>query len=87
MFKYEYGQKNLPADVYFIVFGCCSGAGYRRAGLIKQGIQLNNQQNYAGAIEKYKQALTAEPDNAQANYQLAFSLNASGKGTDGHPVS
>jgi tetratricopeptide (TPR) repeat protein len=55
------------------------------AGLIKQGIQLNNQHEYAGAIEKYKLALTTEPDNAQANYQLAFSLNASGKGTDGIP--
>jgi len=55
------------------------------AGLIKQGIQLNNQHDYAGAIEKYKLVLTAEPDNVQANYQLAFSLNASGKGTDGIP--
>jgi tetratricopeptide (TPR) repeat protein len=55
------------------------------AGLIKQGIQLNNQHDYAGAIEKYKLALTTEPDNAQANYQIAFSLNASGKGTDGIP--
>ncbi|QEC75598.1 tetratricopeptide repeat protein [Mucilaginibacter ginsenosidivorax] len=55
------------------------------AGLIKQGIQLNNQHDYAGAIEKYKMALTTEPDNAQANYQIAFSLNASGKGTDGIP--
>jgi tetratricopeptide (TPR) repeat protein len=55
------------------------------AGLIKQGIQLNNQHDYAGAIEKYKLALTTEPDNAQANYQLAFSLNASGKGADGIP--
>lgn len=53
------------------------------AGLIKQGIQLNNQHDYAGAIEKYKLALTTEPDNAQANYQLAFSLNASGKGAEG----
>lgn len=55
------------------------------AGLIKQGIQLNNQKDYTGAIEKYKQALTTEPENAQANYQLAFSLNASGKGIEGIP--
>jgi tetratricopeptide (TPR) repeat protein len=55
------------------------------AALIKQGIQLNNDHNYAGAIEKYKQALTADPENAQANYQMAFSLNASGKGMEGVP--
>jgi predicted Zn-dependent protease len=54
-------------------------------GLVKEGIVLNSQGNYAGAIEKYKQALAAEPDNAQANYQMAFSLNASGKGTDAIP--
>lgn len=55
------------------------------ATLIKQGIQLNNEHNYAGAIEKYSQALAADPENAQANYQLAFSLNALGKGAEGIP--
>jgi len=53
------------------------------AELIKQGIQLNNTRDYAGAIEKYKQALNAEPDNPQANYQMAFSLSAAGRGTEG----
>lgn len=53
--------------------------------LIKQGVQLNNERNYAGAIEKYKQALSADPENTQANYQLAYSLFASGKGADGIP--
>lgn len=53
--------------------------------LVKEGIRLNGQQDYAGAIEKYKQALTAEPDNAQANYQMAFSLNAAGQGSEGIP--
>jgi tetratricopeptide (TPR) repeat protein len=55
------------------------------AGLIKQGIELNNQHDYAGAIEKYKQALTVEPDNAQANYQMAFTLNSLHKGMEGLP--
>ena len=52
---------------------------------IKEGIRLNSEKNYSAAIEKYKEALAAEPDNAQANYQLAFSLNASGKGTEAIP--
>jgi tetratricopeptide (TPR) repeat protein len=47
--------------------------------LIKQGVQLNDQGNYAGAIEKYNEALKIDPDNAQASYELAFSLFASGK--------
>lgn len=53
--------------------------------LIKQGIELNNAHDYTGAIEKYKQALSAEPDNPQANYQMAFSLSAAGRGTEGVP--
>jgi tetratricopeptide (TPR) repeat protein len=53
--------------------------------IVKEGIKLNGQQDYAGAIEKYKQAITAEPDNAQANYQMAFTLNAAGKGSEGIP--
>lgn len=52
---------------------------------IKQGIQLNNAHDYAGAIEKYKQVLTTDPENAQANYQTAYSLNAWGKGMEAIP--
>ncbi len=55
------------------------------SSLIKLGIQLNNARDYAGAIEKYKQVLTAVPENIQANYQLAYSLNASGKGVEAIP--
>lgn len=55
------------------------------SGAVKEGIRLNGEKNYPAAIEKYKEALTAQPDNAQANYQLAFSLNASGKGTEAIP--
>lgn len=53
--------------------------------LIKEGIRLNGQQDYAGAIEKYKQALLIEADNAQANYQMAFTLKAAGKGSEAIP--
>lgn len=53
--------------------------------LIKQGVQLNNEHNYTGAIEKYKQVLATDPENMQANYQLAYSLFSSGKGTEGIP--
>jgi tetratricopeptide (TPR) repeat protein len=51
--------------------------------LVKQGVQLNDQGKYAEAIDKYNEALKLDPENAQANYEMAFSLLASGKGNDG----
>jgi tetratricopeptide (TPR) repeat protein len=53
--------------------------------LIKEGRQLSAQKSYPEAIEKYKSALLVESENVQANYQLAFTLFASGKGPDGLP--
>ncbi|MDB5000031.1 MAG: tetratricopeptide repeat protein [Mucilaginibacter sp.] len=53
--------------------------------LIKQGQELNQQKNYTGAIEKYKSALKVEPENARANYEMAFALYLSGKGAEGIP--
>jgi tetratricopeptide (TPR) repeat protein len=53
--------------------------------LIKQGQELNQQKNYTGAIDKYKSALKLEPENARANYEMAFALYLSEKGTQGIP--
>lgn len=53
--------------------------------LIKQGIALNSQKQYAEAADKYKAALAAEPDNIQANYQMAFTLFSAGKNTEALP--
>jgi len=53
--------------------------------LVREGVELNNQKNYAAAIAKYKAALAIDADYAPGNYQLAFSLNAMGKGLDGIP--
>lgn len=50
--------------------------------LIKQGIQLHDQGKYPQAIEKYQQALKIDPNNMQAEFEMSFSLYASGKGTD-----
>ncbi len=47
--------------------------------LITEGNQLSATRDYNGAIEKYKSALVAEPDNITAKYQLGFALNAAGK--------
>jgi tetratricopeptide (TPR) repeat protein len=53
--------------------------------LIKEGRELNRQKQYPQAIEKYKSVLMVEPNNVQANYQLAFTFFASGKGPEGLP--
>jgi tetratricopeptide (TPR) repeat protein len=42
--------------------------------LIKEGVALNDQGKFAGAVEKYNQALKADTGNLHADYQLAFSL-------------
>ncbi|MFB9841417.1 tetratricopeptide repeat protein [Mucilaginibacter ginsenosidivorans] len=57
------------------------------ADLIKQGTQLNKQGNYAVAIEKYKEALKTDSNNAQANYQMGFSLQAAGRGNEAIPYA
>jgi tetratricopeptide (TPR) repeat protein len=57
------------------------------ADIIKEGLQLHSTGNYAGAIEKYAEALKIEPENPQANYEMALSLLDSGKGADGIPFA
>src|SRR6201996_4396692 len=71
--------------VALLVLPFCAAAQDNSAvpDLIKQGVQLNDQGNYTGAIDKYSQALKLDPENVQANYEMAFSLLASGKGNDG----
>jgi len=53
--------------------------------LIKEGVQLNDQGKYTEAITKYNEALKLDPENAQANYEMGFTLVQSGKGNDGVP--
>jgi tetratricopeptide (TPR) repeat protein len=66
-------------------FTCCAQENTGVPDLIKQGIALNSQKDYTAAIEKYKAALTTEPDNTQANYQMAFTLFTMGKNTEAVP--
>ncbi|MCD8742424.1 tetratricopeptide repeat protein [Mucilaginibacter roseus] len=53
--------------------------------LVQEGSELAAKHDYTNAIEKYKAALKLAPDNSAANYQMAFSLNAMGKGADAIP--
>lgn len=72
----------------FILISCASSAIAQTndaKALVREGIELNNQKNFTGAIDKYKAALAIDADYAPGNYQMAFSLNAMGKGLDGIP--
>lgn len=71
--------------VLLLTFTTCIAIAQDVAGLTKDGQQLYRQKQYAAAIEKYKAALSAEPDNARANYEMALTLFSSGKGPDGIP--
>jgi tetratricopeptide (TPR) repeat protein len=74
--------------IWFILFAVAislNAFAQDAASLIKEGRQLSSQKQYPEAIEKYKSVLLIEPENPQANYQLAFALFASGKGPEGLP--
>jgi len=68
-----------------VVFSANAQESNTVSDLVKQGVELNDQGKYAEAIAKYQEALKIEPENNQANYEMAFSLMASGKGNEGIP--
>jgi tetratricopeptide (TPR) repeat protein len=78
-------MKTILSALFIIVNFAFTCQAQDVRALVKEGLELNNARNYTGAIEKYKAALQLEPDNAAANYQLAFSLNAAGKGQEAIP--
>lgn len=53
--------------------------------LVKQGVQLHDQGKYAEAIAKYNEALKIDPGNLYADFELSYTLFASGKGGDAIP--
>ncbi|MEB0263815.1 tetratricopeptide repeat protein [Mucilaginibacter sp. 10I4] len=75
----------LVSILFFLIAATSISCAQDAAGLTKEGQQLYRQKQYAAAIEKYKAALTAEPDNARTNYEMALTLFSSGKGPDGVP--
>ena len=53
--------------------------------LIKEGIALNDSGKYTQAVEKYTEALKADPNDLQADYEMGFTLYNEGKGLDAIP--
>lgn len=79
----KYALKYLLTLIAFGIWLNCNAQDART--LVQEGKELAAKREHAGAIEKYKAALKLEPDNSTANYQMAFSLNATGKGVDAIP--
>ncbi|RWY55862.1 tetratricopeptide repeat protein [Mucilaginibacter gilvus] len=79
----------LSIIIFICAWGPCFNALAQSdnsvAGLIKQGVELNNQKKYPEAAESYKAALALESDNVQANYQMAFTLFSAGKNAEALP--
>lgn len=72
--------------LFFLIFCCvCLSADAQNTELIKQGVALHNQGKYADAIDKFNEALKADPDNEYAHYEIAFSLYASKKPQEAIP--
>lgn len=78
--------KNLTTLIFtLITLNVCAQDKGSVSDLLKEGVQLNDQGKYADAITKYNEALKIDPEDAQANYEMAFTLVLSGKGNDGIP--
>ncbi|MFD0752238.1 tetratricopeptide repeat protein [Mucilaginibacter calamicampi] len=77
-----------PLLTAFLVF--CSTiifAQGKEAALLSEGLELQKAGKHAEAASKFKEVLQTEPDNAAANYQLAFSLVAVKNGNEAIPYA
>jgi tetratricopeptide (TPR) repeat protein len=61
---------------FFTAFGQGDGSV---SDLLRQGVALHDQKDYAGAIKLYDEVIQKDPTNFQAHYEKSFSLYASGK--------
>jgi tetratricopeptide (TPR) repeat protein len=82
-------MKNMHKLLLVLIIFCATHftatAQNTTSDLVKQGVALHNQGKYAEAIDKFNEALKADPDNAYANYQIAYSLYAFKKPNEAIP--
>lgn len=81
-------MKRIKILIAVLLFACNAAIAQSNEdakALVKEGVQLNDQGKYAEAIEKYNQALKIDPGNIYADFEMAYSLFASGKGNEGIP--
>jgi len=83
-------MKFLPYFLLYFVVNITCNTAFAQSNddsrfLVQQAVQFNKDGKYAEAIEKYTAALKIDSSNVYANYGIAYSLLASGKGNDGIP--
>ncbi|RVU01366.1 tetratricopeptide repeat protein [Mucilaginibacter limnophilus] len=82
-----------PYQILFTTFICiftCGLAfgqdGKTAALLVEEGIKLHDEGKYSESIEKYKEALKADPENQNAKYEMAYTYFSSGKVKEAIPI-
>ena len=79
-------QLALLVILSFIFFdGMSQSEPSKVSAFINEGIKLHDQKKYDEAIAIYKEALKLEPDNASANYEIAFSFMGIGQTNEAIP--
>ena len=85
-------MKNLIKLLFvFAVIGVNASVSFSQdttgvKALIHQGIALNDSGKYSAAIDKYKAALKIDPANPQAQYEMSYTLSASGRPDEAIPL-
>jgi hypothetical protein len=71
----------ISALLFLILFSFFSYAQDKEkaASLVKEGIRLHDAGKYDDAIQKYREALSADPSDANALYEMSFSFYVAGK--------
>ena len=79
----------IQATILIVLFGTTFATAQTTTKtakeLVQEGIKLHDEQKYDEAIAKYKEALKVEPDNLQADYELAYTLYSSDKMAEAIP--
>jgi Flp pilus assembly protein TadD len=84
-------MKHLQKLIFTLCIGCfihftvIAQNNNQATDLVKQGELLHSQGKYEESIAKFSEALKIEPDNAAANYGLAFTLYSAKRATEGIP--
>lgn len=70
--------------LYITIALCCSGVSFGQSAnpAIRKGNELYKQKDYAGSMQLYNKALTADPNNPVASYNNGNALFRSGKGEE-----
>lgn len=67
-------KKIIITLLFFVsIFLSLQAQGVNVETLIKEGVELHDKGEYKEAVEKYKEALKADPKSVQAKYELALS--------------